>query len=242
MRALTLLAAAAAAPVAFGGALETGFETPEFGTGFVGGVAGWQTFVNNTTQPMVSDANPFMGDQHLRIGKETSLQDGDSVGAFSPFTPQAAGSDTGLSVWVNISGVGGASYDVIAQSVAEDAVTARLQFFFADFDGDGTSGDILVLDNGAFVDSGADYTPGAYQEVRIEASPATGGLDYFYAGNLIFSGSLNNGGTLVDQGVLLADNFQSGDFGDFDSFGIIPSPGAAALLAVAGFAAARRRR
>lgn len=235
--AIVLMTAAAVAAEEY----DTGFEMPDFGTGFIGGQSGWSTFDNNQSQPHISDLNPFDGTQHLRIGKDDALQNGDPVGAFSPIVAQTPGGNTLASLMLNISATGGASYEVAAQSVSEDSLTGLVQFFWADFDGDGANGDILVLDGGDYVDTGYDYVAGEYRQLRIEAFGSDDALDYYYDEELIYSTTLAQGGTVIEQLVLMSDNFQSGDHADFDNVAIVPAPGSLALLGAATLMWRRRR-
>ncbi len=223
---------------AMAGMLTTGFESPNFNTGWIAGQDGWQSFVTSTTEGHIDSSNPYAGDQHLRISYDADQQFGDPVGAFSPAVGHTAGANTALKVLANVSSLGGASYEIVAQSISEGSIVGEMQFFWADFDGDSISGDILVNDGGVFVDSGADFVPGEYREASIEAYPGTNTLDYYYDGSLIYSTSLF-AGTLVEQAIFMSDNYE-GSEGDFDNIMITPEPASLATLVI-GAALLRRR-
>jgi hypothetical protein len=216
-------------------ALFVGFEAPDFAPGLVNGQSGWQTYANNTVTPLVATANPFGGTQHLRISGDDNLLMGDPIGAFSPTLSVAPAENSLLSVMVDLSSAGGASYEVIAQSLSEADVTARVQFAF--------TGDIWVLDDVGggvldFVDTNYDFAVGSYKQLRIEAVPGTG-LSYYYDNSLIYSSAFF-GGSRIEQGILQSDNYHAGDYGDFDNFRVIPEP-AAGLMVLAALGLCRRR-
>ena len=64
----------AAVPIrAAGGSYVTGFEPGEgFNLGFLDNQAGWEAF-GSSIDPIVSDANPAAGDQHLRLAGDPGL-------------------------------------------------------------------------------------------------------------------------------------------------------------------------
>jgi hypothetical protein len=135
----------------------------------------------------------------------------------------AAGQRSATSVWIAINNVtpgpnGGADYDIVGQeSVAGGQISFRVKFQF--------SGDIVIADdtnhdgNLEFVDSGANWTPGAYHNLRVFHNPANDQIAYFLNNSLIYQ-SVDGifGGDDVSQLVLMSDNFfQPGESGDYDS-------------------------
>lgn len=223
--------------------LTSGFEQ---GEGWNLGLAnatpptGWGVLGANTS-PIISNLNPWMGAQHLRINKEPGLGVNQDVGVVSPDI-KLPGDDElellTLKMGVFISAKGGADYDVFLQSAT--ALAARVKFDF--------TGNILVVDNLAFVDTGADWQPGVWRQLRIELDYTGAGqaiARYYYGGTLIWTD--NNRFDLVDDPTrfaIVSDNFNRTDFGDFDGIMLmVPSPGSLAMgLVGAGVIAGRRRR
>jgi hypothetical protein len=119
-----------------------------------------------------------------------------------------------MSVDVAISGLGGADYDVVPQAPSQAMLMARVKFSF--------TGDILILESGGFVDSGADFPVGPYFNLRIEADPVANEMFYFIDDVLIHSSASGVfAATTMEQVVLLSDNFHIGDEGDFDNVVIV---------------------
>ena len=230
---------AALPPASYG----TGFEAAEgFAPGWVNGQAGWSVFAVNTTEAHINNVNPFTGDQHLRISFDAGAPVGSLSGGFSPVIgPHANPAAAYMSVWLNIGATGGADYDVVPQAPSQGFLSARVKFSWL--------GDILILDDIgaglAFIDSGLDYTPGVYQFLEIAIDNNLNTLDYYLDGVNFYSSAAGvYAGTSVEQVVLLSDNFQAGESGDFDDlyFNNIPAPSALALLGLAGLMGRRRRR
>ncbi|MDP6380637.1 MAG: hypothetical protein QF662_04755, partial [Phycisphaerae bacterium] len=153
-------------PVASAGTVlyTTGFEPAEgFSTGFIGFQGGWSYYAGNTTQPVISGANPAGGTQHLRLDEHAGLDVGTTVGAFSPDLGPLASGEYSVSVDVAISGLFGADYRVIAQSPSQGLKTAWLNFSWL--------GDIKVVDDvgvgSQWVDTGQDWSTGAYRNLTI---------------------------------------------------------------------------
>lgn len=205
------------------GNLITGFEPAEgFAPGFIDLQAGWTAFVG-TTQGTVSTLNPALGTQHLRIELDVAVGAGSFTGGFSPDLGMLPSGASTTSVDVSISASGGADYLVAAQSPSEGFLTWEVRFSWL--------GNILILDDidgfgFADVDTGVAWTPGAYVTLTVCDDPIAGTTDYFYGGALIYSQVTHVSGTRVEQIVLLSDNFQAGDTGDFDNLDLSSGLGA----------------
>lgn len=227
----------------------TGFEAAEgFAVGDINNQAGWGRFTGDSG-PVIAVGNPATGLQHLRIADDPLESPGfPGIAAFSPnFGPQVG--DTAMSIDVCISATDGADYYLNPQAPSQGAglTTARVRFAFNDANNNGTPGDILILDDpdgpagnpATFFNSGVAYTPGVYKPFRIEVRPAANQILYYYDGNLIYTGAVWAGSS-IEQIVLLDDQFQMGDFADFDNLSFTPEPASVALLGLA-VAVCRRR-
>lgn len=218
----------------------TGFEAAEgFGLGPIDGQAGWTTFLG-TAGSDISGANPAGGAQHFRIGFDAGNPAGTLTGGFSPDIGAQAASPSSLSVDVAISAADGADYDVVPQAPSQALLSARVKFSWL--------GDILVLDDTggglAFTDTGFDWIAGGYKNLQIDIDPTANTIDYYYDDSLIYSSVAGVfAGSQIEQVVLLSDNFQIDDTGDFDNlmFANIPAPAALALFGLVGLAGRRRR-
>lgn len=232
---------------------ETGFETAEgFTVGQISGQNGWTASVNaNQASFNVNTANPFAGSQHLRIGFDDAVGAGSQRVILGPDMGPLTGGTSSTSVMVNISGDGGANYDVIGQAPSQALLAWRVRF---NWNGGaaGEPGEIFILDDPdgpgpgalAFVDTNVVWNVGVYTELRVETDSVANTINYYYGGNLIYSGV---GGLFaansVEQFVVVTDNWQNpGEVGDFDNLVIIPAPGSLALLGIGLATAARRRR
>jgi hypothetical protein len=221
--------------------LNEGFET--FAPGAISGQMGWTTFAANMTAPVISTANPASGVQHLRItlgaGAGSSLN-----GAFSPDFGDFVNESSQIGVDVFISQTGAQNAQFVGQAPSQGFLTWRVIFA-----GDGS---ILVLDDAdgvpggglAFIDSGDDWTPGAYFNFRVDTDPIANSLTYYLNNSLIYTGSVGVfAGTAVEQVLLFGDNaYTSSSFTDYDNLSIVPAPGAGVLVGFAGLALLRRRR
>ena len=195
-----------------------GFEAGEgFAPGFIGGQVGWTAFAASTAEGHIDTANPSAGSQHLRISNDPTVGGGILLGAFSPSVVDPIVDASSMSVYVAIGNVGGASYDVVPQSPNQGLLTARVKF--------DPAGDILVLDDLGgglvFVDTGADWVPTSYNLLEVYVDPVGNTIDYWYGGSLIYSSVVGIvAGTVIEQVVLLSDNFNAGESGDFDDLSI----------------------
>jgi len=215
----------------------TGFEAADgFAPGNIFGQAGWTVFSGDTNQ-IISTANPAGGVQHYRNQREPAFGSGTLVGAFSPASGAAPIAAHSMSVDIAIGATGGADYDVVPQAPSQGFLTARVKFFYL--------GDIYVLDDtGAgltFVDTGTNWIPGGYHDLTIDIDPIGDSIDYYYNGGLIYSGVAGVfAGTATEQVVLLSDNFQLQEVGDFDNLVVTPEPTSLLLLALGALALRRR--
>jgi len=246
-RLIAVAVVAALASVASANIYATGFEATEgFATGFIGGQNGWSAFSASTVEGHVDTVNPASGAQHLRISNDPAAGAGNYVGGFSPdWGPQPAGQYT-VSVDVCIGATGGADYDIVPQAPSQSFLTARVKYFWDDYDLDGTPGDVVVLDDDGtgltYYDTGYDYTPGVYHNLTIDIDAIGNTIDYYFDGTLAYSGMAGVfAGTSVEQVVFLCDNWNAGESGDFDNLLVTPEPTSLVLLALGGLALIRRR-
>ncbi len=224
-----------------GGGLEfsTGFEDLTLGP--INGQAGWTVFSANAAAPVISDVNPAGGNQHLRISRGAGSS-GSLNGAFSPLFGTTAGGQSVVSVDVSMNTDAGADAQIIAQAPSQALLSWRVVLSF--------TGAINVLDDTGsgltFVDTGATWVPGEYRNLTVAMDSDANTIDYFYDGSLIYSGAAGVfAGTGVEQVILASDNFYNDEFESisYDNLMVsIPTPGAVALLGMAGVAATRRRR
>lgn len=215
----------------------TGFETAEgYTVGDINTQNGWSVFSGDLNQ-VVSVINPATGAQHYRNQNEPQYSAGTLVGAFSPNLGASAIAPQMLSVDINISAAGGADYDVVPQAPSQSFLTARVKFNFG--------GNIFVLDDIGggltFIDTGVAWTPGVYKNLTIDVDPYANTIDYYYGGAALYSGVAGVfAGTAIEQVVLLSDNWQANDYGDFDNVVITPEPTSLLLTGVALLAFRRR--
>lgn len=197
--------------------LQTGFETAE---GFTANMPcqqnGWTNFTASQTQGHISTLHPASGSQHIRISYDPAVARNTSTGCFSPNLGPQPATEQVAQADIAISDIGGADYDFVIQSPSQGLITARVKFYYL--------GDIWVMDDdGAsgveFVDTGANWTVGPYQEIRIEVNPGTNTITYYYNANLIYTSSLFAGSS-IEQVIWMSDNWHMGDVGDFDSVSI----------------------
>ena len=187
-----------------------GFEPIDgFSNGFIGGQADWATFPGNTSQPVIANANPSTGSQHVRIAEQAGFVG--NVGAISPSIGTRPAGHYEVSMDVAVSGAGGSSYYVSPFSASQGAATAYVVLY--------QTGDIFVYDNGAsglgYYDTGANWTTGGYQTLTIDMDAAANTIEYSYGGSLIYTGAVW-GGTSVELVRFYGDNAGT-QFGDFDN-------------------------
>jgi len=203
-----------------------GFEPDEgFTPGFVLGQASWGVFAFSGAESQISDENPASGAQHLRISKDPAVGTGILLGAVSPVLdmPDDLYATT-LGVDVSISATGGADYEVMAQTASGTLVTARVKF--------AASGDIMVRDDPGsgleFLDTGVDWNVGVYTHLRVDVDPVADTIDYYYGDGGVkihssIAGTLD--GADIGQVILLSNNSNTGDVGDFDNLHINTNTG-----------------
>ena len=204
------------APLGGGSYYGTGFEVSEgFATGYCGGQAGWTAFVASSVEGHIDTVNPASGDQHARISGDGAVGTGVSTGCFSPLTTYNVGN--GLSVVsmdINVGNTGGADYDVVPQTPTEAFLTARVKYSWL--------GTILILDDVgaglAFVDTGFSFPTGSYHNLVMVIDSVNNSIDYYVNGTLLYASVTGIvAGTTVEQVVLISDNYQLSESGDFDN-------------------------
>lgn len=240
-------AGAIAGPALYG----ADFEAP-YVLGSINGQQGWVTNGAGAPSLLVANANPAGGVQHLRGIDNPAVGSGTLSLGFTPALGAQPPGPSTLSIDVNISGSGGADYDVVPQAPTQGFLTARVKFFYGDADGDLVDGDILVLDDAdgpgpgglGFVATGAEYTPGVYKNLRVVVNPGANSIQYFYDNALIHTSIAGVfAGTAMEQVVVLHDNFQNqGETGDFDNLRVTPEPTSLLALGLGALVALRRRR
>jgi hypothetical protein len=205
----------------------TSFEIAQgFNLAPLNGQGGWTSFNLTQAQPQVSSAHPQHGQQHLRLTDTTSVANNTLSGGFSPIIGVSGGQRSASSVWLSINNVtpganGGADYDIVGQeSVTGGQISYRVKFQF--------SGDVVIADDInhdgqlEFVDSGANWSPNTYHNLRVFHNPANDQIAYFLDRSLIYQ-SVDGifAGDDVSQVVLMSDNFfQPGESGDYDNLAV----------------------
>ncbi|MBX3697215.1 MAG: hypothetical protein R3F08_15440 [Dokdonella sp.] len=205
--------------------LTSGFEPGEgFAPGYIGGQAGWTTFAASSAQPVINATSPIAGAQDLQIAGDGTISAGTNTGAFSPdLGPQNVTDPSSLSVDIRITATGGADYDVVPQAPSQSFLSARVKFGFL--------GTIQILDDTggglAFVDTGINWPVNTTFNLRIELDPVANTLDYYINNALIYSSVAGVfAGTQMEQVVLISDNFQAGEVGEFDNVVLDTNAGA----------------
>jgi hypothetical protein len=235
-----------------------GFEPPAWHIGSANQNV-WQNAVSPNMPIIVGAENARGGSQSLRVEDDPLIGPGFPGALYlSPIFVGAPGPRS-VSARLYISNYGGADYYISPQSVALNLACARYRFAGRDPNGDGTPGDIEVLDdvNGsapggiAFVPTGRNYVAGQEKDVLIDFV-GNNQIKYYYGGELIYTGStlfndatgLTCNGPQLDQ-LAIADNqaqfFTTGNYADYDNIAVTPEPATASLLLLAAGAAVRNR-
>jgi len=189
------------------------FEASEgYAPGFIGGQNGWSTYSTNTTKPIVSAANASDGEWSLELSKHDGLNTGVFVGGFSPLF--SIDEDVmSISYDVFIESTGGADYDVIVQAPSQGFLTARVKFFWqggirlVDFNNEGT---VVMLA------TGVPYPVNEWFDLTIEVDRGADVINYYLNGDLFWTGAIF-GGTVMEQVVVLHDNWNDGEAGFIDN-------------------------
>lgn len=192
-----------------------GFEASAgYVPGSIAGQNGWSTFDNNSQQ-VISTANPFSGNQHLRLQFDGSLPPGTLLGAFSPnLGPLPATLFCRVSVEVFISANGNTDYQLVANAPSRGVGIWRVQLH--------NSGSIQVYNNiggnRLFVDTGASWPIQSYFNITVEANNAQNTIDYYLNGQWIYATAADifPGGPACVEQMLLAYKQQPGQTADFD--------------------------
>lgn len=199
----------------------TGFESGEgFVPGFIG-QNGWGYYSNTSSQPVISNAHPAVGTQHLRIDKHSGLPNGTQIGAVTPNLGTRSAGHYALSVDLAISNSGGADYFIMPFSISQDGTyAAGLRF---EWQGSVYALADLTPGDGLFdwVDTGVDWSGniGAYKNATIELDATANTLTYSYGGAVIYTTTVF-GATSIEQAVFESDNWNAGEVADFDNLTI----------------------
>lgn len=233
-----------------------GFEAGEgFVLGDIAGQNGWLTNSNPLGDPPV-----LIGDMRVTDG----VNDGNGSANALRFSvgPQAQGTSgiaqapltlgsNQVTVDTKIDDDFGANYFVRGLALASGGgatLSFRVEFDYR--------GSIFVQNpsSGVFTDTLAAWGQGLWRslDVVIINNASDSAIDYFYDGNLIFQHTGLPAGLYLDVVQFGHDNFQAignGSFtgepvpaGYFDNLRVVPTPGAAGLLAMGGLLTVRRRR
>lgn len=221
-----------------------GFEAP-FTLGPINGQQGWTVFAANPNAPVISNATPNGGLQHLKLslgpGSPSSFN-----GAFSPDIGNFVNKGSVVEVDIRIDSPNGADANLVAQAPSQGFLTWRVNFSF--------TGVINVLDDADGLPGGGlafiptvPWTPGVYKPFRVESinpsGPNTGQLRYYYDNNLIYTSTVGHfAGTAVEQVILFGDNFYNNaqEFIAYDNLNWTPEPASLALLGLGALVLRRR--
>ena len=200
--------------------LSTGWEAADgYNVGALEPQLGWTASGTNATWASISTTGPFAGARCLRLIKQTSA--GTLSLVFSPTSAQPAIAPSQVKAMIKITNDQGADYDFVGQSPSQGFLSWRVKFSWSDAGQAGGPGTIFVLDDVgaglAFQDTGIIWDLNVYRELKVSFDPTAGVINYFYDGNLIYTGNLV-AGTNVEQLVFLHDNFQlSGEAASLDN-------------------------
>ncbi len=214
-----------------------------YAPGPLAGQGGW--FAGFDANMIVSSNNPISGNNSGR-----HVSDGSAFGGIEVNSPLFPGEFGVIAADIVING-GGSLYQIGTGGGggAGTFFNTRVQF---DLNGDITVGQVNAAQTAfEFIDSGANWVVGQQMNIGIGAD-AAGVLTVALNGATIFTGevtqfNLTGVGGVIDQWFIFAGNEGAGNedgTGDtitFDNIAV-PTPGAVALVGLAGLAGMRRRR
>ncbi|MEE8459992.1 MAG: hypothetical protein V3S08_08960, partial [Phycisphaerales bacterium] len=142
-----------------------GYEVGEgFVVGFLDGQVGWAAGAASLTEPHIETANPFLGDQHLRLDHDTAAPANALIAAFSPNMGTFVNTSAVVTVNLFLTAVTTRDYQVVPQSPGEGFVVTRVRFRRQ-------LNIIDVLDDvgagGVFIDTGVTWIPDQYVDLTI---------------------------------------------------------------------------
>jgi hypothetical protein len=221
------------------GTINTGFEAGEgYAVGPINGQQGWASlgnvFAGLGNGSAVQNVLPFAGTQHMASVKDPAVASGTFNGAWH----DAGGAGiTTTSAKVYISQAAYADYFFAGLDTAgQFAWEVHFSFTGTVFNG-GTGTALAPIVYGQYVDLVSTY------------DAATGNVTVNYNGAQVYNGTSGFTATnlVYDKVAWLSDNFNTGggdpnEHGLVDNLVAVPAPGSAALLAMAGLVARRRRR
>lgn len=209
---------------------QTGFEAAEgYSLGSIFGQQGWTGGVGSNVEPVVSNANPSSGTQHLLFGEEPENEEL-FLEAYTPaFGAQADGRYT-VSVDVAIDDLGG-DYRVVVLGAGGEIVAA------VNFSGGGSLEIYDDPDEDGFydftdIDREWDWIGNAYHTLTVDIDAAANRIDYFYDASNVYSTELVGPGG-VEQVLLQGESFTFGTTGAFDNLQVVRTEAALANLQVA---------
>jgi hypothetical protein len=236
---------------------EPGEDPPAYLLGLIVGQAGWCRFgapgcpagtdPASLIDPSVSNANPSLGVQHLRMAGDPMFTPGTLIRAFSPSLGPNQVSTSHVSLCILITNEGGADYHVRPFSPDQGLVSSYIVFHFADLgmgplqvpDPDAIGPDIVVLDDPpgaamlALYATGREWVPGVYMQLDVYSYPTINTQLYHYGpkgavGPVIYTGAVF-GATTVQSVEFRSDNSQlESEAGYVDKLSVTvkPVPGA----------------
>jgi len=187
---------------------------------------GCQTSGPNYAWASVVAANPASGAQHLRLVRDVAFDRGFPRLAFTSPTTLGPYSPTMATQQIYISNDGGADYYVIGQTPSQNLTAWQVVFSYSDDSGFGP-GTIYIVDDlggGAdFVNTHVRWNPRVHNQLKVQFDPPAFQIRYYYAGRLIYTGSIY-AATTVEQIVWITDNYQQdGEYADIDQLLMIDS-------------------
>ncbi|MFA0964444.1 choice-of-anchor D domain-containing protein [Roseivirga sp. BDSF3-8] len=182
----------------------------DFALGELDGQMGWVT--QSTPNWVIANTNPFEGTRHIRATSDGSNGAPFNNLALSPTIEVGPQPFSYASAEMQISGVGGVTWEFIPQSPGEELVNTRVRF--------NPDGSISVLDGGveAFLPTGA-VTPSGYFTIAVVVDRENLDMRVLLDGNLIFSGTAF--APNIEQVVLFSPMEAVGSILDVDNLEIV---------------------